>query len=541
MPVFFGMAGLSADLTVLTDPTLLLLTVGLVLNASVGKYGGAFAGGKLAGMSWKEATAVGCAMNARGSTEVIVATIGLTMGILSHNLFTMIVTMAVITTLAMPPMLRWALGRIPMGEAEKERVEREVLDQRGFVSKLERLLLAADDSSIGRFTAYVAGLIGGSSGMPTTLLRLTGTSAAADGTDKGTESHLEEIKKGAEASATAVERAEDVPVEKVHLTARTESGPTGKIIAQEARKGYDMLIVGLGKALTPKGAFTRKINDVTGGFDGPLCLVVRGAASGKSKMPALTADETILVPVNGTDVSRRAADVALAIARPHRSRVKVLYVSPQRKGGRDSLSHRREEAVLKDIVDLAERYDVPVVTAMRVRGAAAESICKEAARGAALVVLGASQRPGDELFFGDTASAVISGCTVPVILVSGERVSREEKRQEKDTAEAAKKEAEKAERRSGRQRRRAPAGPRSSSTSQRPSKLGTEQRKRPGRRRLRRNQNAVESDHTPKVPLLRQTCAASTSPMVLTPSSAMSRSSSSARSLIACCTPASPA
>jgi Kef-type K+ transport system membrane component KefB len=49
-------------------------------------------------------------MNARGSTEVIVATIGLSLGVISHDLFTIIVTMAVVTTLAMPPMLRWALS-----------------------------------------------------------------------------------------------------------------------------------------------------------------------------------------------------------------------------------------------------------------------------------------------------------------------------------------------------------------------------------------------------------------------------------------------
>ena len=172
MPVFFGMAGLSADLTVLLDPGLALLTLGLVLVASVGKFSGAFIGGKLAGMSWMESIAIGCGMNARGSTEVIVASIGLTMGILSHDLFTMIVTMAVITTLAMPPMLRWALRRLPAGEDEKQRIDRETLDERGFVAKLERLLLAVDDSTVGKFTAYLAGLLGGSSGMPTTVLRL---------------------------------------------------------------------------------------------------------------------------------------------------------------------------------------------------------------------------------------------------------------------------------------------------------------------------------------------------------------------------------
>ena len=62
-------------------------------------------------LTWREGIALGCAMNARGSTEVIVASIGLSMGALSQNLYTMIVTMAVITTMAMPPMLRAALSR----------------------------------------------------------------------------------------------------------------------------------------------------------------------------------------------------------------------------------------------------------------------------------------------------------------------------------------------------------------------------------------------------------------------------------------------
>src|SRR5262249_52228275 len=105
MPVFFGTAGLSADLTILADPTILALTCGLIIIASIGKFGGAFTGGHLAGLTWRESFALGCGMNARGSTEVIVATIGLSMGALSQNLYTMIVAMAVITTTAMPPTL----------------------------------------------------------------------------------------------------------------------------------------------------------------------------------------------------------------------------------------------------------------------------------------------------------------------------------------------------------------------------------------------------------------------------------------------------
>ena len=119
MPVFFGMAGLSADLTILKDPRLAVLTVGFILIASVGKFTGAFLGGKIGRLTFRQSVAVGTAMNARGSTEIIVASIGLSMGVLTQNLFTIIVTMAILTTTAMPPMLRRALAAIPMGAEEK--------------------------------------------------------------------------------------------------------------------------------------------------------------------------------------------------------------------------------------------------------------------------------------------------------------------------------------------------------------------------------------------------------------------------------------
>jgi hypothetical protein len=114
-------------------------------------------------------------MNARGSTEVIVATIGLSMGALSENLFTMIVAMAVATTMAMPPMLRWALARVPMRKAEKERLEREEFEAKEFIPNLERMLLAVDHSPNGKFAARLAGLIAGPRGLPTTVLPLSET------------------------------------------------------------------------------------------------------------------------------------------------------------------------------------------------------------------------------------------------------------------------------------------------------------------------------------------------------------------------------
>ena len=157
MPVFFGLSGLGADLSILKNPDLLLLAGGLIVIASVGKFSGAFVGGKLGRLSRGESLALARAMNARGSTEVIVASIGLSAGVFSRNLYTLIVTMAVVTTMAMPPMLRWALRRLPLRKTERLRLEREELDARGFVPNLERLLLAVDGSANGAFAARLAG------------------------------------------------------------------------------------------------------------------------------------------------------------------------------------------------------------------------------------------------------------------------------------------------------------------------------------------------------------------------------------------------
>jgi len=143
-PVFFAVAGLSVDLTILKTPHMLELAIGLILIAGVGKLVGCFTGGKLGGLNAREAIALAFGMNARGTTEVIIATIGLSIGVLTKEFYTLIVVMAIVTTMMMPPMLRWALARIPATGPEKERLEREA-EPRSFVSHVDRLLLTPDN------------------------------------------------------------------------------------------------------------------------------------------------------------------------------------------------------------------------------------------------------------------------------------------------------------------------------------------------------------------------------------------------------------
>ncbi|WP_281718437.1 cation:proton antiporter [Pandoraea apista] len=178
-PVFFGVAGLSVDLTILFDWRMLGLVAGLILIASIGKFSGCFIGGRLGGMSSAEALALATGMNARGSTEIIVASIGLSLGVLSKDLFTMIVIMALMTTLIMPPVLRRALVRIPLSEQEKARLEKEAAEEKDFLPNVERILAAVDGSANGRFAAWIAGLTAGVRGTLTTVL--APAPAATDG------------------------------------------------------------------------------------------------------------------------------------------------------------------------------------------------------------------------------------------------------------------------------------------------------------------------------------------------------------------------
>ena len=445
-PVFFGIAGLTADLTIMADPKIALFTVGLVLVASIGKFGGAFLGAELGGLTRREGLALACGMNARGSTEVIIATVGLSMGALNQDLFTMIVAMAVITTTAMPPTLRWALNRIPMRKEEKQRIEREELEQRGFVPNLERLLIAVDDSPNGKFASRVAGVLAGTHGMPATVLHIpdpskiestmpedpdkvpaapspdekpNGNQTTNDRKDdKKSDRETEKQEEKAEVAGEVVQQAaaqvkskqkdEDKADAPVEVTTVVHEQPSPAAIAEEAEKGYDIFIIGLEKTSTPSSEFDKGVTNLAKGFDGPL--IISAVRDDLEEKP----DEklSILVPVNGTEPSRRAAEVAITLARATKAPVTVLYVAVRtatRRGMRRGIRTRRhEEAILKDIVAIADGYNMSIRTAVVAERAADEAILSELERrNHNLVVMGVGRRPCDKLFFGDTASALL--------------------------------------------------------------------------------------------------------------------------------------
>ncbi len=421
MPVFFGLAGLSADLRAIASPATLGIALAFVAIASLGKFTGAFAGGALGGLTRAESLALGCGLNARGSTEIIMATIGLTVGALDTTLFTMIVAMAVITTLIMPTMLRSAFARVPIGAEERERLERAEFEQRGFVSRLERVLLATDESASGRLASYLVGLITAPRGIPVTALAPESEPAEA-----GAVRHFEAVRDAMEqaAQSSRSDAAGDSPQRPIDLIGRNTDAPAEHAVAEEARKGYDLLVIGREPLLAPQAEVSPAVARIAQGFERAVCVV---NARGRHAQNAASPVDRILVPVIGAAYSRDAADFALALAQASGARVTALYLAMagaratwRRRLTRSWSLRDAADTLLRDVLDLSKHYSVYVRTALDWRAAPEKAILQELRAGEYdLLVMGAiGARPGDPAFPGSAPAAVLEQARCSLLLLT---------------------------------------------------------------------------------------------------------------------------
>jgi len=108
MPVFFALAGLNTSPDAFVGMGVSAMGL-ILLLAILGKVLGGAAGARLGGMGWRDSFAVGTLMNTRGLMELIVLKIGLDIGVIGREIFTMLMIMAVITTLMTSPLLGWLL------------------------------------------------------------------------------------------------------------------------------------------------------------------------------------------------------------------------------------------------------------------------------------------------------------------------------------------------------------------------------------------------------------------------------------------------
>lgn len=437
MPVFFGLTGLKTDLSVSLDPSTLLLTVGVIVIASLGKFGGAFAGAKISGYSNAEAFALGCGMNARGSTEVIVATIGLAVGALDQRLFSVIVAMAIVTTLAMPPTLRFALARLPMRSEERERLDQENFEDKSFLSQFERILVAADSSENSRLAARISAFYASVRGTPISVLDVdaamkldggmkdVGGSAQKEtnNTTDGAKRLAAEVEDNASKIAGDKERGDkkgedegDFEPRKVHVTQSVMEGTLAECLGENSKKGHDLLFAGVTPTTDNRGGFGELISMMTASFKGTAVII-----SSRGQVPQDNKDFKILVPVSGTERSTRAVEFACVLAKAAGGALSVIFVEEtqgQQIRPRVSDSANLHDETFKKINEIEKFHGVEVDKLVHEGGSPELAILRRARRARFnLVVMGVSRREGERLSYGTIADTLMETSGISLVLV----------------------------------------------------------------------------------------------------------------------------
>jgi nucleotide-binding universal stress UspA family protein len=179
------------------------------------------------------------------------------------------------------------------------------------------------------------------------------------------------------------------------------------------------MVIGVDSTTSPKGGFHETVSRIANAFAGSIAVV---AARGRHDTDPTGPGLNILVPVTGNEVSRRGAEIAVALAGAAKSPVTVLsVVSAGANNERDRLVTARRDAAeaIKEIKAIADFHAVPMKSSIRTDISAEDAILRQARRGKHdLIVLGVSRRPGKALSFGDVATALLESSDRSLMFVA---------------------------------------------------------------------------------------------------------------------------
>jgi Kef-type K+ transport system membrane component KefB len=112
LPIFFTYTGLRTNVHGLDSPALWGWCLAIIGAATLGKFLGCTVAARCCGLSWPDAGCLGIMMNTRGLMELIVVNVGYDLGVIPPNVFTMLVLMAIVSTIITAPFMRYYFGKI---------------------------------------------------------------------------------------------------------------------------------------------------------------------------------------------------------------------------------------------------------------------------------------------------------------------------------------------------------------------------------------------------------------------------------------------
>jgi len=426
-PIFFASAGLKLDLGALAKPGVALWCAVILVVAVGAKFGGAFLGARVGGLPNREALALGSALNARGAVEVVIATVGLSIGVLSNAAFTAIVLMALLTSVMAPPLLKVFIRGWAGTDEERQRLEHESLMSSNLLVRGGRLLLP----SRGRPNSIVAAQVMHFAWPEEVGVTVVSVQAEGETPD------LDPI--------ASVFEGREVEFRRVASEDALEE------LLREAKLGYQA--IGLGATdLGGDRLLSPVVDEVLA--DSPIPLVIVRRARDQST-PTPFAFSRALVPVSGSPSSRAAQEIAFSLSSRLGTEVVLTHVvnrpgvvAADRASGRSAAGRPASglpasdragrdtgqiralgpgqarvsvaDAVLDEAVGLARQFDIEPRTLVRSGNSTGEEILAAAGEVEAdLIILGANVRRLDgHPFLGHNVEHILDGADMTVVIVT---------------------------------------------------------------------------------------------------------------------------
>ena len=416
-PVFFAIAGIRVDLSLLGEAEA-LLWAGVVLAVAISaKFAGAFAGARLAGQSRRAAMALGAGLNARGALEIVIASVGLSTGVFSDTAYTVIVMVPLVTSIFAAVSLRVIVRDWRGSDDERERLEREEALRRNLVVRSQRLLLAsrAEPASIAASQIlHFAWPVD----VPVTVVSVR-------------EGHAQRGRAKEWPDITVIR---SVLYDRAVDHRRVTGDDVAQEIVAESQLGYGAICVGV--ATRHKGQlYSPMVDELLLRTTLPV-LIVRRARNLTTPLPAAFA--RAIVPVTGTRSSRAAQEIAFGMSARLGTEIVLTHVSARygralpkalarvRPGGDRTAARDVVDRMMTTATKLGQDSGVTPVTQVRHGALAGRTLVDAAADAEAdLVVLGASLRNVDgRPFLGQTVETVLERCDANVVVVALPRVIR---------------------------------------------------------------------------------------------------------------------
>jgi nucleotide-binding universal stress UspA family protein len=410
-PVFFGIVGLKVDLWTIGGGGMLAVVLGV---ACFGKLFGCTIGGLWGGLRFWEALSIAVAMNARGAMELVVATIGLSLGILNQQMFSIIVVVAITTSFMAPIGLRLTMKKVRVTDDEARRMLAEQTKGVFDPSKVRVLLPTSGGPNTPSAALLAAGLARKSANAvelmfvqrPTLWRERLRALFRPRSQNRQLDEQLPLLLQLLDTGQPPVVRT---------LANRNAAAA----ILERARDGFDLIVIGASQRGHSLGGPV--LEDVV---EGAPCHVV--IAKSDPARPPQEPFRSLLVPFDGGVFARVAVELAVRYAEATSAAITIAVLGERRlepAGTSEPSSQAPEEP--KPEEDLSRISNIFLATEVRprivrlVHDPFSSAMSEEAATGKYdLVVLGAENRAiQHRLFFGHDNERLIGEAPATLAIV----------------------------------------------------------------------------------------------------------------------------